>query len=149
MPQQVIAFHYDLKNENKETIESSNPGEPLSFLEGSGQIIPGLEKGLLKLAAGDRQDVFVPFADGYGPHDASLVVKVPRKNFSAPQINKGDIFQVNDHGHTRLITVVAIEGDEVMVDANHPMAGKNLIFSVEMMSRRDATPEEISHGHVH
>lgn len=149
MVQQVISFHYELKNEKEEIMDSSREAEPLTFLEGVGQIIPGLEKELLKMAVGQSQVVYVPYEEGYGAYDQSLVVKVPRKNFPAKDIKEGDVFQVERREGPQLVTVVELSNDTVTVDANHPMAGKNLFFSVELMAKREATPEEVSHGHAH
>ncbi|OGX07055.1 MAG: hypothetical protein A2Z88_03110 [Omnitrophica WOR_2 bacterium GWA2_47_8] len=149
MAQQVITFHYDLRDEKKEMMESSKSGEPLSFLEGSGQIIPGLEKELIKLTVGKKQEVFVSYQEGYGPYDQSLVVEVPRKEFPVKEVKEGDLFQVEKEGEMNVVRVIEIADDKITIDANHPMAGKNLIFVVEVTNRRDATPEEIAHGHVH
>ncbi len=149
MPQQVISFHYDLKDEKGKMLESSRKGEPLSFLEGVSQIIPGLEKELVKMAIGKTQEIFVPYQEGYGVYDQSLVAQVPRKHFPSSTVKEGDVFQVERDGMMRLITIIEIAEDMVTIDANHPMAGQNLVFMVEMIARRDATPEEISHRHVH
>ncbi len=149
MAQQVITFHYELKNEQGKTVESSRQGNPLSFLEGVGQIIPGLEQELLKLSEGQSQEIFVPYQEAYGPYDQTLVVEVPRKNFPVEKVKSGDVFQVERGGQARLVTVVEVKEETVTVDANHPMAGKNLAFSVEVVKRRDATPDEIAHGHSH
>lgn len=149
MPQQVITFHYELKDEKGTMLDSSRGAEPLSFLEGVGQIIPGLEKELLKMAVGQNQQVYVPYEEGYGPYDQGLVVKIPRKNFPAKEIKEGDVFQVQRREGPQLVMVVEITQDTVTVDANHPMAGKNLFFTVEVTAKRDATVEEVSHGHAH
>jgi FKBP-type peptidyl-prolyl cis-trans isomerase SlyD len=149
MARQVITFHYELKDDAGSTIDSSRQGEPLTFLEGAGQIIPGLEPALVGLEKGKLEKIFVEANDAYGPYDQSLVTQLPRAQFPKSEIKSGDIFEVQKSGHIHLITVVEVTDDQVTVDANHPLAGKNLTFFVEVTSRRDATSEEISHGHAH
>ena len=149
MTKQVVTFHYELKDDGGVTIDSSREAEPMTFLEGANQIIPGLEPALMTLDHGKVEKVMVPYAEAYGPYDQSLVAQVPRTQFPTQEIKAGDIFQVEKEGSLRLITVVDVSADVVTVDANHPLAGKNLTFFIEVMGRRDATPEEIAHGHVH
>jgi FKBP-type peptidyl-prolyl cis-trans isomerase SlyD len=149
MSKQVITFHYELQDDGGVTIDSSREAEPMAFLEGSGQIIPGLEPALLTLDQGKVEKVVVPYDEAYGPYDQSLVAKVPRTQFPTPEIKAGDIFQVEKEGAIRLITVVEVTPETVTVDANHPLAGKNLTFFIEVMGRREATTEEVAHGHVH
>ena len=149
MPRQVIGFHYELKDESGNIIDSSRGGEPLTFLEGSGQIISGLEPSLLNLEKGQVEKISVPAKDAYGAYDQSLVGQVPRKQFPNPELKSGDVFEVQKGDEIRLIKVLEVADDLVTVDANHPLAGKDLNFVVEVTSRRDATAEEIAHGHAH
>lgn len=149
MTKQVVTFHYELQDDGGVTIDSSREAQPMTFLEGAAQIIPGLEPALLSLGEGNVEKVAVPYDEAYGPYDQSLVAKVPRTQFPTQEIKTGDIFQVEKDGAVRLITVVEITPEEVTVDANHPLAGKNLTFFIEVMGRRDATAEELAHGHVH
>jgi len=121
----------------------------LTFLEGAGQIIPGLEPALLTLEPGRVEKVSVPAQEAYGPYDQSLVTQIARSQFPKSEIKEGDIFEVQKGGNVHLITVVEITDDKVTVDANHPLAGKDLTFFVEVTGRREATSEEIAHGHVH
>lgn len=149
MQKQVIIFHYELKGGRGEIIDSSFEGEPLAFLEGSGQIIAGLEDAILKMNPGDKDNIVVEYQDAYGPYDQTLVFQIPKDQFPQEGVKPGDVFQIEKGGTVRMITVVEVSDDNVTVDANHPMAGKNLSFVIEIVERRDATPEEIAHGHAH
>lgn len=149
MPKQVIIFHYELRGENGDVIDTSADGEPMSFLEGAGQIISGLEDVLLGMPQGEKRKVEIHYQDAYGAYDQKLVARVPRDQFPTETVKKGDVFQVEQNGAIRMISVVEVEAEFVTIDANHPMAGKNLDFTVEIVSRRDATPEELAHGHAH
>ena len=149
MSQHIITFHYELKDDAGKALDSSKGKEPISFLEGSDTIIPGLEDALLLLKKSETKNISVPYADAYGPYDQSLVTKVARNQFPAEKLNVGDVFQIEKDGMHRLISVIEITDDVVAIDANHPMAGKNLHFRVQIVERREATAEEIDHGHVH
>ena len=149
MPRQVIGFHYELKDDAGNIIDSSCGGEPLTFLEGSGQIISGLEPSLLNLEKGKVEKISVPAKDAYGVYDQNLVGQVQRNQFPNQELKSGDVFEVQKENAIRLITVLEVAEDLVTVDANHPLAGKDLNFVVEVTSCRDATEEEITHGHAH
>src|SRR5262245_24177398 len=149
MTKQVITFHYELKDDAGKPLDSSKGGQPIAFLEGSDSIIPGLEEALLQLQKDDTKEINVPYQDACGPYDQSLVARVARKQFPTENLKVGDVFQVEKDGMHRLITVIEIAGEEVTIDANHPMAGKNLHFKVQIVEKRDATTEEILHGHAH
>ncbi len=148
----VISFHYTLTDSSGEVIDTSrDQNVPFSFLEGSGQIIPGLEKALALLSVGDTRKVEVAAADAYGTVDEQLMVKVPREKLpNSAELQEGDQFQATGpNGEVLLFRVIGIEGAEVALDGNHPLAGEDLTFDVEMMAVRDATPEEMAHGHAH
>lgn len=146
----VIGFHYTLTDKTGTTIDSSIGDEPLYFLEGSQQIIPGLEKVIALMNVGDKKKIEVKAADAYGDVNPELVVKVKKTQFPPEaQLQVGDQFQVNNDDHSPVFTIVGIETDEVTVDGNHPMAGKDLFFDVEIVGMRDATAEEVAHGHAH
>ncbi len=149
MNRQVITFHYELKDNSGGVLESSRQGDPLAFLEGAGQIIPGLETALLELEKGKTKEVFVPYQDAYGSYDQTLVAQVPRNQFSEQSIKAGDLFQIPKGKAVRIVMVLEVTEETVTIDANHPLAGKDLTFVVEITDRREATPEEIAHGHVH
>ena len=150
-PDKVVLIHYTLKNDAGGVIDSSSGGDPLAYIHGQGNIIPGLEKALLGKQQGDKVSVKVDPAEGYGVRDDALVQQVPRRSFGGvPDIKPGMQFHAQTgHGHTRVVTVTAIKGDMVIVDGNHPLAGENLNFDVEIAEVRDATEEEMAHGHVH
>lgn len=147
----VVLIHYTLRNDAGEVIDSSSGGDPLAYIHGQGNIIPGLEKALLGKQLGDKVSVKVDPAEGYGVRDDALVQQVPRRSFGGvPEIKPGMQFHAQTgQGHTRVVTVTAIKGDMVIVDGNHPLAGENLNFDVEIADVRDATAEEMEHGHVH
>jgi FKBP-type peptidyl-prolyl cis-trans isomerase SlyD len=147
----VVLFHYTLTNDAGEVLDSSAGGAPLAYLHGQGNIVAGLEKALDGHSAGDKLSVRVEAADGYGMRDASLVKRVPRRSFgSIGNIKPGMQFEAQlERGRRRVVTVSAVKGDMVTIDGNHPLAGQNLNFEVEVTEVRDATAEELAHGHVH
>lgn len=146
----VIGFHYTLTDKTGTVLDSSIGDEPLYFLEDSQQIIPGLEKVIAIMNVGDKKKIEVAAGDAYGDVNPELVVKVKKTQFPPDaQLTVGDQFQVNNDAHSPVFTIMSIETDEVAVDGNHPMAGKDLMFDVEIIGMRPATPEEMSHGHAH
>ncbi len=150
MIKQVITFHYFLKDKSSKLIDSSEGGEPITLLEGAGQIIKGLEKILVTLNKGDKKEIEVPYQDGYGAYDQRLIYKIPRSKFPPGPIKIGDMFQIsNKEGSYRVVTIIDLTESEVTLDANHPLAGEDLFFTIEIIDRRDATPEEMAHGHAH
>lgn len=147
----VVSIHYTLKDEDGQVIDTSEGAEPLSYLHGAGNIIPGLENALSGKAAGDAFDVVVEPGQGYGEYQAELLQVVPRAAFEGVEsIEPGMAFtaQAAD-GSQRRIVVREVEGDDVTVDANHELAGVDLHFSVEVVGVREATEDEVAHGHVH
>ena len=148
----VISFHYTLTNKAGEVIDTSrDQKEPFSYMEGVGQIIPGLEKSMALLNVGDARKIDVAAADAYGVHDAQLIVEVPRSKLpNSTELTVGDQFQASGpQGEMLLFRVLEIMGDNVKLDGNHPLAGEDLTFDVEVMKIRDATKEELAHGHAH
>jgi len=148
--QKVVSIHYTLTNEAGQILDSSENQEPLAYIHGHGNIIPGLENALAGLSKGEKLKVTVAPADGYGERDESMVQAVPRNAFQGvDEIKPGMQFQAQSPEGIQLVTVVSVEADEVTLDGNHPMAGITLIFDVEITDVRDATEEELDHGHVH
>jgi FKBP-type peptidyl-prolyl cis-trans isomerase SlyD len=146
----VVTMHYTLKNDAGETIDSSAGGDPLAYMQGNGNLIPGLEKALEGKTVGDKVSVKVAPSEGYGEFDKSLVQQVPRRSFKGiANVQVGMQFQVQSPQGPRAVTVTHVVGDMVTVDGNHPLAGQNLNFDVEITDVRAATEEELSHGHVH
>jgi len=146
----VVSIHYTLKGDGGEVIDSSAGGEPLAYLHGHGNLVPGLERELTGKNAGDRLQVKISPADGYGEYDPQLVQRVPRRTLKGVgNVRVGmRLHAKTDHG-PKPVTVTQISGDMVTLDGNHPLAGKNLNFDVEIAAVRAATEEELSHGHVH
>ena len=150
MQPRVISFHYTLKDSKGEVLESSHGAEALSFLEGAGQIIPGLESAIGSLKVGDKKSIHVKAADAYGEHDQSLIVQVPRAQIPKKDVAVGDQFRADSgDGHTQVVVVTAVTDSHVQVDGNHPLSGQDLNFDVEITAVRDATKEEVEHGHAH
>ena len=147
---QVVSIHYTLKDDAGEIIDSSPEGEPLAYLHGHGNLIPGLERELTGKRAGDKLQVTVAPADGYGEYDQALVQRVPRRTLKGlASLKVGMRLQAQTGHGARAVTVTRIAGDLVTLDGNHPLAGKNLHFQVEVTGVRAATTAELSHGHVH
>ncbi len=139
-----LTFHYTLRDANGRVLDTSRGGgEPLGFVEGSQEIVPGLEKVLVTMAAGERRDVVVPPEEAYGLREAEMVQRIPRAQLPIEgEVNVGDQFLAGPDRHAPVVTVVAVEGDQVTLDANHPLAGATLHFDVEIVAVRPATPEE-------
>ena len=147
----VVSMHYKLTDASGEVLDSSDGGEPLTYLHGAGNIIPGLENALVGKVAGDSLKVEVPPAEGYGEIRQELMQVVPREAFQGvEQLKPGMAFQAQGQdGSTRQIVVREINGDEIMVDGNHPLAGVDLHFDVQVVEVREASEEEVAHGHAH
>ena len=146
----VVSLHYTLKNNDGEILDASAADDPLSYIHGTGSIIPGLEKQLAGKSAGNEFNVSVGPADAYGERSETLVQQIPRSAFKeVDEIEEGMQFQARSASGETLITVTGVEGDQVTVDGNHPLAGETLNFDVKVESVRDATAEELEHGHVH
>jgi FKBP-type peptidyl-prolyl cis-trans isomerase SlyD len=146
----VVTFNYTLKDDAGQVIDSSSAGEPLAYLHGHGNLVPGLERELEGKGANDKLSVQVTPADGYGEYTKELVQKVPRRSLKGiPKITVGMRLHAQTDEGPRAVTVTAVTGDMVTIDGNHPLAGKNLNFDIEILEVRDASEEELAHGHVH
>lgn len=147
---QVVSIHYTLKDSEGNILDSSNGQEPLPFLCGANNIVPGLENALLGKSVGDKLDVVVQPEEGYGEVRADLVQKVDRANFQGiDDIQVGMQFMAEAPWGQQPVTVTKVEDDGVTLDGNHPLAGQVLAFSVEVTEIRVATEDEMQHGHVH
>ncbi len=148
----VVTFHYTLRDkETGEVLDSSQQyGQPLTFLAGKGEIISGLEERMQGMKEGEKKTIEVPAAEAYGQKDPNLIQKVPREYFQGVELQKGMPLQAQTP-EGQIINMVVLDFDDqtVTVDLNHPLAGKDLVFDVEIVSIREATPEEILHGHAH
>ena len=148
--EKVVSIHYTLKNAEGSVLDSSSGSDPLAYLHGAGNIIPGLESALEGKEAGEKLAVTVEPGQGYGDRDERLVQDVPRAAFKDVQeLAPGMQFQAQGPQGTRLVVVTQVAEETVTVDANHPLAGQTLHFEVEVAEVRDATAEELEHGHVH
>jgi FKBP-type peptidyl-prolyl cis-trans isomerase SlyD len=131
-------------------LDSSAGKEPLSYIHGTGSLIPGLESVLEGKSAGDELEVSIAPEDGYGERDEALIDTLSREQLrDLESLREGLMFTMDDEEGTRIYTVLKIAGDEVTVDGNHPLAGKTLHFAVTVQEVRDASAEELDHGHVH
>lgn len=147
----VVSIDYKLTNDKNETVDQSAEGAPLAYLHGNGNLIPGLEKELEGKATGDKLKVSVPPEEGYGVRDDSKQIEIPREVFKGvDEVKPGMQFQARGPGGmVELIRVIAVNGDKVSIDTNHPLAGETLHFEVTVRDIREATQEELDHGHVH
>ncbi len=146
----AVQIHYTLKNDAGEVLDSSEGSEPLAYLQGNGNLIPGLEKALEGKSAGDAVNVSIPPEEGYGVRDEELIQDVPRSAFKdRPQVEVGMQFHADSNHGPRTVTVTKVAADIITVDGNHPLADQTLHFAVQIVEVRAATSEELSHGHVH
>ncbi len=146
----VVSIEYTLRDDNGNVLDSSEGGEPLAYLHGNGNLIPGLEAQLEGKAANDTLKVVVAPADGYGELDAAQIVSVPKSQFAGvTDLAVGMQFTASGPEGQHVVTVTKIEDDTITVDGNHPLAGQTLTFDVKIIDVREATEEELSHGHVH
>lgn len=149
-PNKVVTFHYTLTDSEGSFTETSEERDPVAYLHGRGNIVRGLEDALRGRQAGDELKVTVAPEDAYGPHDPSSVQRVPIKHLVRPgKLAAGQIVAVNTTEGPRRATVLKVGRFNVDVDLNHPLAGKTLIFDVRIVDVREATREEIAHGHAH
>ena len=146
----VAAFHYTLTDDQGQVIDSSAGRDPLVYLHGSGQIVPGLEKQMEGRSAGDKFSAEVAPEEGYGVHHPELMQEVPREAFQGVEdIQPGMQFQGRGPQGEINVTVTRVDNDKVFIDGNHPLAGKTLHFAIEVADVREASAEELAHGHVH
>lgn len=142
----VASIHYTLTDNKGTVLDSSSGREPLNYLHGAGNLIPGMEEGLQGKVKGEKFNIKVSPEKGYGVKSDKLLQQVPRSSFAAQPVKVGMQFQTNNG---QVVTITKIGLDSVTVDGNHPLAGVELNFAVEVLDVRNATADEISHGHVH
>lgn len=146
----VATIDYTLTDEDQNVIDTSEGSEPLSYIHGTGSIIPGLEQALNGKGPGESLEVTVPPSEAYGERDSNLMKVVPKDRFEHPEeIEVGMQFHSHDDDGAHIVTVVDVSGDNITIDGNHPLAGMTLNFAVKIVDVRDATSEELNHGHVH
>ena len=142
----VASIHYTLTDNEGKILDSSSGREPLTYIQGIGNLIPGMEEGLEGKSKGEKLSLKISPEKGYGIKDEALTQRVPRTAFGGQEVKVGMQFQTNQGG---VVTVTHVGLSEITVDANHPLAGVELNFAVEIMDIRFATENEIAHGHVH
>jgi FKBP-type peptidyl-prolyl cis-trans isomerase SlyD len=147
----VVDLSYSLKNDKGDVLDRADASEPFTYLHGAQQIVPGLENALAGLKVGEKKKVSVSPAEGYGELNPDLKLTVNRSQFpDGVEIEEGMQFEANSpDGQSVVFTVESIQGDKVAIDGNHPLAGETLHFDVEVLKVRDATKEELEHGHAH
>ena len=146
----VASFHYILKTPEGDVLESSREAEPMAYLHGTGGIISGLEEEMVGKAVGDRFEATIPPEKAYGPHDPARVQQVPLEAFQGvDKVEPGMMFRATTEQGEIPVVISAVEGETVVVDANHQMAGKTLVFDIEVTEVREATPQDLEHGHAH
>jgi len=146
----AVSIHYTLTNDDGEVIDSSIGDDALVYLHGKGNIIPGLENALHGKATGDKFNVRIEAEDAYGEMIDEMIQVVPREMFEGiDTLEVGMQFHADVSSGTGIVTVIDIDGDNITIDGNHPLAGVALTFAVEVVDIRPATQEELSHGHIH
>ena len=148
--QTVVTIDYTLTDDQGEVLDTSQGQEPLVYIQGSGSIIPGLEEALEGNSVGDALKLTIPPERAYGLRDEELVLKVPRTKFPpGVDITVGMVVRAQGTGGSHDVTVTAVDDKIVTVDANHKLAGMTLSFDVKVLEVREATSDELKHGHVH
>jgi FKBP-type peptidyl-prolyl cis-trans isomerase SlyD len=146
----AVTFHYSLRDDEGNILDSSDGKAPMAYLHGNGNIVAGLEKALEGKQVGDEVKVTVSPAEGYGVRDEKNIRNVPRRRLPEGNLKPGMRLHLRtEQGGQGVVTVMAIKGDYVTIDGNHPLADKTLHFEVKIVEVRDASAQEIEHGHVH
>ncbi|MCF8429006.1 MAG: peptidylprolyl isomerase [Bacteroidia bacterium] len=145
----VVAIHYKLTNNEGTVLDSSDGRGPLNFIHGLGHLIPGMEEGLQGKEVGNKFQLKVSPEKGYGNYQNEMVQQVPLSAFAGQEIKVGMQFEAGTDEQRFLVTIKAIDAETVTVDGNHPLAGVALNFDIEVIEIREATEDELAHGHVH
>ena len=146
----AVSFHYTLTSQDGEQIETSRDKEPMTYLHGAHNIIPGLESAMAGRSVGDEFQVTIEPADAYGEINEANIQRISSKHFRFPKkLKPGQVVGLQTRKGPVQVTIVKVGRFNVDVDANHPLAGQTLTFDVEVSAVRDATEEEIAHGHAH
>ncbi len=148
MKRRVLSFNYTLKDTKGQVLDASTDG-PLAFLEGAQQIIPALEEQISGMLIGQKKNVKLAAKDAYGEVEAKMVMDVPKKEVAHLQIEVGSFLQLQLQDSVKVVRITKITDDTVTLDGNHPLAGQDLEFDVELVDSRDASNEELAHGHAH
>ncbi|MFO1519592.1 MAG: peptidylprolyl isomerase [bacterium] len=149
MNPRVISFHYTLTDPQGKTLDASADHGPLTYMEGAGQIIPGLEGQMKTLKKGDKKKIQVAAKDAYGEREQKYIVAVPLEKLPDRNVKVGDQFMAGGDPESHPFTVIEVNSTHATLDANHPLAGVDLTFDVELVDVREASAEEVAHGHAH
>jgi FKBP-type peptidyl-prolyl cis-trans isomerase SlyD len=147
--QKAVTIGYTLKDEEGKVLDTSEGRQPLTYLHGTGSIVPGLEKALEGKNPGDSVQVKLSPEEGYGQRDEKLIRNMPLRKLPEGKVEAGMRYRMETPEGPRVVLVQSVRGDYATIDANHPLAGQTLNFDVKVVEVRDATAEEIEHGHVH
>ena len=146
----VVAIEYTLKNASGEVLDSNQGEELLYFIQGEGNIVPGLEKQMAGKSTGDKFETLVKAADGYGIYDDEKIRRIPRAQMKHLKgLKEGMSLQMRGPEGVEMLTVTKVNEEEVVADGNHPLAGQDLHFQIRIGEIRDATKDELAHGHAH
>ncbi len=145
----VIAFNYILKNQQGDILDQSEPNQPLPFLEGKQQIIPALERVISLLSEGDKKQISLTASEAYGEFRQDMIMEVPKEELAHIKMELGAHLQLQLEKQMQVVKVIKITDTHVTLDGNHPLAGVGLIFDIEIILVRQATEEELQHGHAH
>jgi FKBP-type peptidyl-prolyl cis-trans isomerase SlyD len=148
MEKRVFTFNYVLRGDDGAILDQSS-GDPLAFLEGAGQILPALEAKVIFMSPGDKTTIKLAADEAYGVTDKNLIVDVPRSELSHIEITEGAVLQMQMGEQTSIVQVKNVTAETVTLDGNHPLSGKDLEFDIEIVGVRNATAEELRHGHAH
>jgi FKBP-type peptidyl-prolyl cis-trans isomerase SlyD len=147
--EKVVTMHFTVMDKEKTVIDSTYDAEPLAFIQGSGLLVPALEEALFGLAASDKKSVSLTADQAYGERFEQLIQSMPKTMFEGMDVNVGMQFRATTDDGEQTVIVVDISDDKIVVDGNHPLAGIDLTFDVEVLEVREATTDELSHGHPH
>jgi FKBP-type peptidyl-prolyl cis-trans isomerase SlyD len=146
----AVSIHYTLTNDKGDVLDSSLNQDALVYLHGKGNIISGLEKALSGKTAGEKFNVRIPAKDAYGEFSEEMVQIIPKSMFEGiDSIEVGMQFHADMNYGTGVVTIVKIDGNDITIDGNHPLAGQALTFDIEIVAVRQATNDEVEHGHIH
>jgi len=146
---QVVSMHFNVTDSEKTEIDTTYPNDPLSFIQGSGLLVVGLEEALYGLQAGDKKSVDLSAEDAYGLRHEQLVQAMPKEMFDGMEVDVGMQFRATTDDGEQTVIVVEVSDESIVVDGNHPLAGIDLTFNVEIIDVRAPTEEELAHGHIH
>lgn len=150
MKRRVFAINYILKGADGSILDASEESQPLPFLEGAGQIIPALEAEIKDLTEGDKKTVKIKAANAYGLPEEKMIMDVPAEELKhIPDLKVGGYLKLDLGEQTKVVRITKVTSEKVTLDGNHPLAGQDLHFEIEMVTVREATEEELSHGHAH